>query len=161
MKMNILDDCYSLLEKETPLKFDCGILCNSQCCKGDDKTGMLLFPGEADLLKGEYEIIETDGRKYAVCDGSCNRRLRPLACRIYPLFPLVEKDENGIYKIEVIKDPRARCPITAFDAEFKRSFIRKVKLCGEFLLTDSETADFLTELSDEINEYEELAKKLK
>ena len=37
---------YSLLEEVTPLPADCGQLCGAACCKGDDETGMYLFPGE-------------------------------------------------------------------------------------------------------------------
>lgn len=35
-----------LLNDITPLKFDCGVLCNKACCKGDKNTGMYLYPGE-------------------------------------------------------------------------------------------------------------------
>ncbi len=34
----------------TPLLTDCGRLCGVACCKGDEQTGMLLFPGEEALL---------------------------------------------------------------------------------------------------------------
>ena len=33
----------------TPLLTDCGRLCGFACCKGDEQTGMLLFPGEEAL----------------------------------------------------------------------------------------------------------------
>ena len=36
----------NLLETLTPLKTDCGRLCQGACCQGDEQTGMLLFPGE-------------------------------------------------------------------------------------------------------------------
>ena len=35
-----------LLADLTPLQTDCGALCGGACCKGDEGTGMLLFPGE-------------------------------------------------------------------------------------------------------------------
>lgn len=35
---------YRMLEKLTPLQGDCGKLCGSRCCGGDDSRGMLLFP---------------------------------------------------------------------------------------------------------------------
>jgi len=38
-----------LLETLTPLKTDCGRLCAGACRQGDEKTGMLLFPGEEAL----------------------------------------------------------------------------------------------------------------
>ena len=45
-KTYLLNKAYELLERTTPLTSDCGKLCNGLCCKGDGKTGMLLFPGE-------------------------------------------------------------------------------------------------------------------
>ena len=41
-----LNKSYELLEKVTPLEFDCGKLCSNKCCKGSDRDGMLLFPSE-------------------------------------------------------------------------------------------------------------------
>ena len=74
----------------TPLRADCGALCDRACCKGDDCTGMRLFPGEQTRLR----VRETDdGGRLAVCDGSCERAERPLACKIFPFFPTV--DERG------------------------------------------------------------------
>ena len=34
----------------TPLLTDCGRLCGFACCKGDEQTSMLLFPGEEALF---------------------------------------------------------------------------------------------------------------
>ena len=41
-----------LLQSLTPLKTDCGRLCGCACCRGDEQTGMLLFPGEDALYAG-------------------------------------------------------------------------------------------------------------
>ena len=41
-----------LLENLTPLKTDCGRLCQAACCQGDENTGMLLFPEEETLYEG-------------------------------------------------------------------------------------------------------------
>lgn len=84
---------YELLDRNTPLKTDCGRLCGSLCCKGDSKTGMWLFPGEEfffEELSG-FTVLNCDGNfgyKEVVCKGVCDRKTRPLACRLYPFFPL-------------------------------------------------------------------------
>ena len=83
----LIKKAYEIIGNKTPLKSDCGRLCGAACCKGDDETGMLLFPGEEDLCTcDEFKIIQTDySLPLLVCDGTCNRDRRPLACRIFPL----------------------------------------------------------------------------
>ena len=49
-KEKVIESCYSQLRKVTPLDFDCGKICNGKCCKGDEKTGMILFPGEEEFI---------------------------------------------------------------------------------------------------------------
>jgi hypothetical protein len=71
---------------------------------------MLLFPGEAVFLSGGPAInfsacpIWAARRGLLICEGRCDRSLRPLACRIFPLAPHV--DENGV--VTAVPDPRAR-----------------------------------------------------
>lgn len=156
-KEDVILTCYSLLRKETPLSYDCGKICNGKCCKGDENTGMILYPGEEEFLDENIKIKETQsGVKIAVCNGNCDRNKRPLSCRIYPLFPLMS--ENG--KVKAIIDIRADCPLKNGDYKFNRTFIRKVKRVGKYLLLNEETKRFYTELSDEINEQIELLEKL-
>ena len=46
-----------LLEEITPLQTDCGLVCGGACCQTHpgEETGMLLFPGEAEMYRGEKE----------------------------------------------------------------------------------------------------------
>ncbi len=160
-KENVIKSCYSILRKTTPLSFDCGKICNGKCCKGDEKTGMLLFPGEENLIDPDINVIQTEsGDKLAVCNGTCDRNRRPLSCRIYPLFPVVV-DEEGIRKIKVCFDYRADCPLYIRDYKFSKCFIKGVRRVGKYLLLNEETKAFYTELSDMCNEYYELLKKIK
>lgn len=159
-KENVLLSCYSLLRRETPLKFDCGKICGGSCCKGDEKTGMLLFPGEESLIDENIEIKETEsGEKIAVCNGSCNRNKRPLACRIYPLFPLAS-EENEKVKIKSVLDYRADCPLKNGEYNFNRAFVKRVKRVGKYLLQNEETRVFYLSLCENFNEYESLLKLL-
>ena len=86
---------YKLFDEVTPIKADCGQLCGGACCKGDGDTGMYLFPFEECIYDGTenwLKICDSDfyfnGKpvKIAICDGTCDRKKRPLSCRIFPLF---------------------------------------------------------------------------
>ncbi len=152
-KENVIKSCYSLLRNVTPLEIDCGKICKGKCCGGDEKTGMLLFPGEENLIDPEIEIIKNKkGDSFAVCSGRCDRNKRPLACRIYPLFPVVKTDEAGEY-IEAVLDPRADCPLTSGEYKITRRFVKSVRRAGRYLLLNDETEKFYRGLSDEVQEY--------
>ncbi len=159
-KENVIKSCYSILRRITPLDFDCGKICNGKCCKGDEKAGMLLFPGEEKLIDPDINVIETEnGDKLAVCNGTCDRNRRPLSCRIYPLFPVVTNEGS----VKVCFDYRADCPLYMPnpDYKFNKRFIKGVRRVGKYLLLNEETKELLLELSDACNEYYELLKKLK
>ena len=153
----------NVLEGVTPLQNkNCGKICGAKCCKGSADDGMCLFPHEKELLESEenFSFCETKGNfgyDILVCDGTCNRHKRPLACRIFPLFPLaVEKD--GEIKIVPIPDPRAlTCPLISEDMKISRKFKRTVKIAGRFLLRDEETKNYLLNMSNELLEIADFA----
>lgn len=143
------DKIFKIVGELTPLKVDCGQLCGGACCKGDSRTGMLLFPGEVSTLsviKGEH------GERLAVCNGKCDRQSRPLSCRIFPFFPTIS--ENG--KIFVEPDLRAArlCPLIEHSDEidFDPKFFKAVKKVGKILAKDDECRRFLEDITDEIDE---------
>lgn len=95
-----LEAARAILEAVTPLKGDCGKICGGACCKpdADGHGGMLLFPGEAALYDAglPWAQITDSGLSAAdepiqffTCEGACPRAERPLACRIFPLTPVV------------------------------------------------------------------------
>ena len=107
-----------MFDSVTPLKKDCGVLCDGACCKDGEteRKGMLLFPCEEKLLKNKGYDIEISQWKYKdkkayilYCNGSCNRTYRPLACRIFPLTPYIKDDGS----IKLIMNPLAKgiCPL--------------------------------------------------
>ncbi|MFQ9447857.1 MAG: hypothetical protein ACLR4A_11365 [Christensenellales bacterium] len=74
----------------TPLLTDCGRLCGFACCKGDEQTGMLLFPGEEALfapcafgrvIPAHFELAGRPAHLF-VCNGTCSRETArwPAAC---------------------------------------------------------------------------------
>lgn len=148
MTQKDFEKIYDFLGDHTPLKADCGFLCDRACCQGDDHTGMLLFPGEETTLK----VIEQEGQRIAVCSGTCDRDLRPLSCRIFPFFPI--RNEKG--KIEIVYDYRAYClcPLIRFqdDVLFNRSFLHRLKHVGKVLYKDPACAAFMEEIAQRIED---------
>lgn len=151
---------YKELDYITPLKVDCGKLCDNACCVVTDEiTGMYLFPCEEVMYSPMPEwgkIYDTDfecesGKiDLITCIGHCDREKRPLSCRIFPLIPRVEKD--GSFKL--VMDPRGRemCPlckamrVDELDEEFVKAVEKAMKKC----MLIKECRNFLCALSDEI-----------
>lgn len=148
-----LERAYALLEELTPLATDCGQVCGGRCCLDSaDSEGMLLFPGEETLLaQTDFTIRPADGGWLLTCGGVCDRRFRPLACRIFPLFPYV--NESG--RVQAVYDPRGfrMCPLVRECAHvpLERNFVRAVRRVGRILMEDPACAAFLRQQSEEID----------
>ena len=139
-----------LLESLTPLKTDCGRLCQGACCQGDEATGMLLFPGEealyadctfARVVPTGFSLGGTPAQ-LLVCDGRCDRKNRPLACRLFPLFLKFREDQTPVLRMDA--RARAVCPLTdygmkALDPEFRQAarraydLLREDEVCAAYL----------------------------
>lgn len=147
---------YKMLENVTPLSADCGKVCDKSCCKGDENTGMLLFPLEETALS----VKEENSLRLAVCDGCCDRSERPLSCRLFPFFPVM--NESG--DIEAAVDYRGYgvCPLIEHKSEvkFDRRFLRTVRRVGRILYRDEDTFPFMKQISEEIKVQRELIEKL-
>ena len=148
----MLERAYALLEDLTPLTTDCGAVCEGRCCRESaDSEGMLLFPGEEALLADtDFTIREADGGLLLTCDGTCDRSKRPLACRMFPLFPILT--EEG--RVRAVYDPRGfrMCPLVRECAHvpLDRDFVRGVRRVGRILTEDPACAAFLRLQSEEI-----------
>lgn len=137
---------YAMLDDLTPLSADCGGVCGAACCRNcspeGKASGMLLIPGERELL--DELITEQDGFSFRpagkdtllVCGGHCRREFRPLACRLFPLFPYIS-DEG---RIKAVYDPRAWrvCPLVkeCRRVPLQRPFVRAVRRVGRLLAQD-------------------------
>ncbi len=159
----IYKSIYDFYGDSTPLLVDCGQLCNGACCKSDDneETGMYLFPGEEKLflhnpdfkiIDSEFEYYNGKFAKILICKGVCNRNLRPLSCRIFPIIPYLK---HNTY--ELIFDPRAKsvCPLLSLNdiSELNKNFIRKSKRVINLLLNFKEARLFLEGLTDILDDY--------
>ncbi len=156
---------YRLIGSATPISADCGQLCGAACCKAPEgaeaEYGMLLFPGEELLLKGDahFTLSELPPPKgfskkvwFAACDGSCDRKKRPLACRIFPCLPYIPQQNRGNrYAYPAgIRDPRAGivCPLVARNANhIEEKFYAAVSKAAASLLSCREHRRFLLALS--------------
>ena len=146
----------------TPLKRDCGRVCGARCCQSceGEETGMLLFPGEEALYRDldGWRIAETASGRMVICPGECNREERPLACRMFPLLPVIRDGH-----IRAVTDQRARavCPlarqgIRAMGPEFTDA----VREAGEILAADERQRRMLETLTAEQDELRQLRERL-
>ncbi|MFA7637444.1 MAG: hypothetical protein WCX81_06745 [Monoglobales bacterium] len=153
---------YKLTENVTPLPVDCGKLCDGCCCKGDEDTGMYLFPGEKVMYEDNpsWAKIRKSGFTFGSyridflsCTGSCDRSLRPLACRIFPLFPYI--DISG--ELHVMMDPRGKgiCPlIRAMNmSDLDKRFCDMVTYVLKLMLKNPLLYSYLFELSRFTEQY--------
>lgn len=139
------------LETLTPLKINCGKFCGGACCEPDEtgENGMLLFPFEEELYKEPiegfaYHMVDDDtlfkGGKRFVCEGSCPREHRPLACRLFPLRIRLETDETGDETHAVAElDPRAWCVCPLLERGGLRG------MSGEFVAAVERAGDILAQ----------------
>ena len=105
---------------------------------------------------GEIHDIDFtyDNGKYIglfTCNGSCDRRLRPLSCRIFPLVPYAKRGE----KLQIKMDIRGRgmCPLaTAMRIEdLSPHFVKKVTVAMRICMEVRETREFIYALSESLD----------
>lgn len=165
----IYKEAWRILENLTPLKVDCGQLCSGACCDdgGHEDAGMYLFYKEESMYKNMPEYLRVEESEFlygdederaliAMCTGRCERNMRPLACRIFPLAPYKKEGEP----LRIIMDPRARsvCPLAKAVSidELDERFVRAVRLIFLVLMKNKKIKDFVIELSylmDEVAEF--------
>lgn len=147
-----------MLENVTPLRADCGELCGKSCCEGDDETGMYLFPFEEVMFKGcekygikiEKSDFTVDGNAVpiALCNGVCNRKYRPLSCRIFPLI---------MHKGEICLDKRGFgiCPLVKYNDinALDKDFIEAVTRVYNILSKIKEIRPYIEETSGLIDDF--------
>lgn len=128
-----------LLENITPLRYDCGSLCESACCAcdEDDQGGVWLLEDEIELLKNaswaEIHMSETGEPPLLLCKGPCERSLRPFFCRIFPLLPVCKKGE---WTVRMDRRARSVCPlaqsgINGLDPAFVEAAKKSVSLLAQ------------------------------
>lgn len=150
-----------MLERVTPLTYDCGKLCAGKCCKGDSDTGMWLFPYEEAILRDVdvFEIKDCEGNfgyKMLVCHGECDRKTRPLACRIYPYFPMIT-DEGFDTRADI--RGITNCPILFNNIKTDYAFIRQVRKIARLFDRDETLKDYIKNINSLLDEIESFAER--
>ena len=158
----LLSSAREKLDHVTPLKQDCGRVCGARCCQPLDgeETGMLLFPGEAEAYAGRegWTIRASSMGEIVICPGQCGRAERPLACRLFPLLPVIRED--GSIRVTVDQRARAVCPLARQGrSAMDPAFIEAVRETGALLSGNEEQAAFLRMLAEEQEELKELRGK--
>lgn len=138
-----IEKIYKTLDEVSPLDYDCGKLCNEICCTYDDedkdgKVGLYLIPGEELMYANseEFELytLNPDEIDYphswknkiylvnCINPPRCNRKIRPIQCRTFPLIPHISKD-GSFHMIIDPDDIPYKCPIIEENIKLNNDFI--------------------------------------
>ena len=121
---------------------------------------MLLFPGEETAYRGKpgWKLRETPAGTLAVCPGQCVREERPLACRIFPLVPVIR---DGAVKVAADQRAKAVCPLLRQGIRgMDPAFADAVREAGKILAEDPAERVFLETLTEEQDELKSLRARL-
>ena len=178
IKMRTWKAIYRLLDRVSPVDYDCGKLCGAACCScPDDSTntdgtdyemGIYLYPGEEkihnkkdDWLKWSVERAEDFefpdswfGNVYFVrCKTPpiCPREKRPLQCRTYPLAPHLTED-GTLHLIRNHEELPYSCPLIDEHMELNPDFVQATYTVWKHLIRDPLIFD-LVEMDSETREF--------
>ncbi|MGI6211281.1 MAG: hypothetical protein ACOYJJ_01725 [Anaerovoracaceae bacterium] len=152
---------YRLLDRVSPVPYDCGILCGSACCIPEDGAsdsddfdmGIYLLPGEEKVhdkkdpwliwtkeRAEDYEFPDSwRGPVYFVrCRSAadCRRPLRPIQCRTFPALPHLTED-GRLYLIKNDLELPYSCPLLEGGTELlDPRFLRATWTCWKHLIRD-------------------------
>lgn len=153
---------YRLLDRVSPVPYDCGTLCNCACCSVNDDEGdfgIYLLPGEEKLFTGnedwltwnednvlDYDFPDSWHGKVAFirCNTPpiCDRKMRPLQCRTYPVAPHLMGDKL----ILILSDMECpyECPlIEEKSAELEERFLKATHTVWKRLIKDPKIRDLV------------------
>lgn len=151
---------YRLLDRVSPLDYDCGALCGAICCTcGENEEegleqdlGIYLLPGEDKLFSGKEDWLNwtkepaedfnfpeswTGKVSFVKCTTPpvCPRKKRPLQCRFFPLEPHLTED--GRLRLILCATPLPySCPLITENMELTPSFIQATYTVWTHLLRD-------------------------
>lgn len=146
---------YRLLDRVSPVPFDCGEICGAACCVaayGDDELGIFLLPGEEKLhdrhsdwltwntlSTDEYEFPPSWHGKvdFVRCKTPphCPRELRPIQCRTFPLAPHIGDDGELIMIYNDTELPYC-CPMIEDEIELDPRFVKATHTAWKHLIRD-------------------------
>ena len=135
---------YERLDEVSPVDFDCGKLCGEVCCVYDadnshtEELVLYLLPGEELMYEDsqEFELYYVDSSeiKYphswkdniylvkCVNPPKCDRSIRPIQCRTFPLVPHISKNGEFHLILDETEFPY-ECPILRDNIKLNDEFI--------------------------------------
>lgn len=156
MSNETIKKVYEDLDRVTPLKKDCGRICNRKCCQGSDSDGMLLFPGEEEIFLSDDKFVVYFDERYGYncvrCSGACDRNKRPISCRIFPYFIYFKNI------VTVAPDIRAKdfCPLLKKDIKIDKQFLRALRIAAKRMNADEEICSFLSDITEKLTDFNDL-----
>ena len=116
-----------------------------------EKQGAGFHASFLNIVDSDFEYKEGTFAKIALCTPPCDRTLRPLSCRIFPLFPYITVEGD----LEIIMDPRANamCPLARRlePDDLDAKFVRRIENIFKVLVRFEEVETYLFELSRQID----------
>lgn len=135
---------YERLDEVTPVDFDCGKLCGEVCCVYDgedyrnEELALYLLPGEELMYEDsdsfELYYIDSSEIKYphswkgqiylvkCVDPPKCDRKIRPIQCRTFPLIPHLTKNGEFHLIFDESEFPY-KCPIVHDHIKLNDDFV--------------------------------------
>lgn len=170
IKKSTYEAIYRLLNRVSPLDYDCGELCDAACCtkeKSGTEMGMYLLPGEDKVHDRkdswlrwsaedaeDYDFPESwKGKVYFVqCMGpeKCRREIRPMQCRTFPLTPHINDAGELSLVYNDIELPY-RCPLIDEEMPLNESFVKATLTVWKHLIRDQFIYD-LVKMDSEMRE---------
>lgn len=172
IRKNTYKAIYRLLDRVSPVNYDCGTLCGAACCTcGHDESlddmqlGIYLLPGEEKLFDKNDEWLEwtseyaedfdfpeswTGKVHFIRCKTPpvCPREKRPLQCRFFPLEPHILEDGTLRLILNTVDLPYT-CPLIDKRMELTPSFIQATYTVWKRLITDPLIYDLVVQDSED------------
>lgn len=151
---------YSMLDEVSPLDFDCGMLCDDACCVNDEDYDLALYlmPGEELIYEDSDDFnlyyIPSDTFEFphswdddvfmveCVNPPHCNRCIRPIQCRTFPLIPHLSGDDTFHLILDSSEFPYS-CPIVDENMELNADFIKVTFNVWKILIEDPIVYDLI------------------
>ena len=153
---------YRLLDKVSPVDYDCGNLCNAACCAKDsgDDMGIFLMPGEESVhSKNDWKNWTEENPEecgfpeswdapvcFVKCKTPpfCDRNKRPIQCRSYPLVPHLKPDGELIMVYNDYDLPYT-CPLIEDEIPLNDDFVQATATVWKHLIRDQRIFDLVLE----------------
>lgn len=155
---------YDMLEEVSPLDYDCGKLCGEICCVYDESedheaVGLFLLPGEELMYEdsGSFNLYAVNSKEVdfppswkedvfmveCINPPKCDRSIRPIQCRTFPLIAHISKDR----KLHLILDENEipyECPIMKDSIQLNDDFIKVTYKVWEILIQNPLVYDLVS-----------------